>query len=106
MLVEADLPFKATAGLHHAQPTPGADPDRPVQHGFLNLLVAVEALVDGASVADAADVLRDTDPSEISARGATRPSPGCAAGSAASAAAACWTRYTTWSPLGLVEEPG
>ncbi len=38
VLVEADLPFKATAGLHHAQPTAGPDPDRPVQHGFLNLL--------------------------------------------------------------------
>ena len=50
VLVEADLPFKATAGLHHAQPTPGTDPDRPIQHGFLNLLAGVEALVEGASV--------------------------------------------------------
>ena len=55
VLVEADLPFKATAGLHHAQPTAGTDPDRPTQHGFLNLLAAVEALVEGASVAEAAD---------------------------------------------------
>jgi hypothetical protein len=65
VLVEADLPFKATAGLHHAAPTPGTDPARPVQHGFLNLLAAVAALVDGASVADAAEVLRHTDPAEI-----------------------------------------
>lgn len=31
---ERDLPFKATAGLHHALPTNG-------EHGFLNLLAAV-----------------------------------------------------------------
>ena len=67
VLVEADLAFKATAGLHHARPTSGADRGRPVQHGFLNLLAAVEALVEGASVSDAADVLRDADPTEISA---------------------------------------
>jgi hypothetical protein len=64
-LVEADLPFKATAGLHRAQPTPGPDPDRPVQHGFLNVLAAVEALVEGVSVADGADVLRHADPAAI-----------------------------------------
>ena len=65
VLVEADLPFKATAGLHHAQPTAGTDAERPVQHGFLNLLAAVNALIDGASVGDAADVLRLTDPATI-----------------------------------------
>jgi hypothetical protein len=67
VLVEADLPFKATAGLHHAQPTPGADADRPTQHGFLNVLTAVDALVEGASVAEAADALRHTDPAAIGA---------------------------------------
>jgi hypothetical protein len=67
VLVEADLPFKATAGLHHARSTPGSDPQRPVQHGFLNLLAAVEALVEGASVADAADALRHVDPAAIAA---------------------------------------
>ena len=67
VLVEADLPFKATAGLHHAQPDPGPDPNRPVQHGFVHLLVAVDALVEGASVAEAADVLRTTDAAQVSA---------------------------------------
>ena len=57
VLVEADLPFKATAGLHHAWPTPGPQPDRPGQHGFLTLLAAVDALAGGASVADAAELL-------------------------------------------------
>ena len=66
VLVEADLPFKATAGLHHAQPTPGSDPGQPVQHGFLNLLVAVEALIEGASTAEAADLLRTSDAAQVS----------------------------------------
>jgi hypothetical protein len=65
VLVEADLAFKATAGLHHAQPIAGPDSDRPVQHGFLNLLAAVHALVEGAAVADAADALRMTDPARV-----------------------------------------
>ena len=67
LLVEADLPFKATAGLHHAQPTPGTGPERPVQHGFVNLLAAVAALVEGASAAGATDVLRATDAASVSA---------------------------------------
>jgi hypothetical protein len=67
VLVEADLPFKATAGLHHAQPTPGAGPDRPLQHGFVNLLIAVEALVEGASSAEVADLLRTGDAASVSA---------------------------------------
>jgi len=50
------LPFKLTAGLHHALPnverTTG---DR--QHGFLNVLAAAAAMLDGGSVADARDLL-------------------------------------------------
>ena len=61
VLVEAELPFKATAGLHHAWPTPGSDPDRPRQHGFLSLLAAVDALVEGASQAEAAELLAGGD---------------------------------------------
>jgi hypothetical protein len=60
VLIEADLPFKATAGLHHAVALPGSDPGRPRQHGFLNLLVAVEALVDGGSESEAADLLGES----------------------------------------------
>ncbi|HET9872794.1 MAG TPA: hypothetical protein VFP89_09395 [Propionibacteriaceae bacterium] len=61
VLIEADLSFKATAGLHHALPTPGADPATPRQHGFLTLLAAVAALVDGATERDAADLLCSVD---------------------------------------------
>src|SRR5919112_1820890 len=61
VLVEADLPFKATAGLHHAWPTPGPEPSQPRQHGFLPLLAAVDALLDGASEDAAADLLSGRD---------------------------------------------
>ena len=39
--VERDLPFKLTAGLHHAVRTDG-------DHGFLNILAAVNAAIDGS----------------------------------------------------------
>ncbi|MEU5861764.1 MULTISPECIES: hypothetical protein [unclassified Nonomuraea] len=55
--VDADVPFKATAGLHHAvrhfDPALGVD-----RHGFLNLLLAVCEAVEGR---DPAPVLRTTD---------------------------------------------
>ncbi len=68
VLIEADLPFKVTAGVPHADAQTGAA-DAPTgtggsrldQHGILNLLVAVHALVDGASLDDAAAVLRESD---------------------------------------------
>ncbi|MGV9773286.1 hypothetical protein [Streptosporangium sp. NPDC003464] len=54
---EHDLPFKATAGLHnavrHFYPTLGTD-----RHGFLNLVLAVCAAVEGG---DPVPVLRSTD---------------------------------------------
>jgi hypothetical protein len=68
VLVEADLPFKATAGLHHAVATAGRDPERPAAHGFLNLIAAVAALVDGAIVEEAAQVLSSTDASALAER--------------------------------------
>ena len=66
-LVEADLAFKATAGLHRAWPNTGRDAaGRPLaQHGFLSVLLAVSALVDGAEPADAADLLRLDDRERI-----------------------------------------
>ena len=54
VFVDLELPFKATAGLHHARAVDG-------QYGFLNLLRAVHALLDGAEEFDAAALLvRDT----------------------------------------------
>lgn len=60
--VAADVPFKATAGLHHA--LRNTDPETGFeQHGFLNLLLATARARAGANVDDIAEVLalRDAD---------------------------------------------
>jgi len=60
------LPFKATAGLHHAVRgpapltyAPGAE--RAVMHGYLNVLLAAVALWGGRSAAEALGILEDDD---------------------------------------------
>lgn len=58
--LDRELPFKLTAGLHHAvrhtgspsDPAPGFE-----HHGFLNALVATAVALDGGTTADAAHVL-------------------------------------------------
>jgi hypothetical protein len=55
------LPFKLTAGLHHAIRHP--DPETGfTHHGFLNIVVAVLVAADGAEVIDVAEILGATDP--------------------------------------------
>jgi hypothetical protein len=67
VLIEADLPFKATAGLHHAWPSEGRNTRGQAlrQHGFLTLMMAIEALIDGAECSDAAELLRLEDRGRI-----------------------------------------
>ncbi|GAB3860639.1 hypothetical protein GCM10028801_23780 [Nocardioides maradonensis] len=66
-LVRAGVPFKATAGLHHAirntDPVTGFD-----QHGFLNLMVATDAALHGAEVPAVADLLAERDPATVAHR--------------------------------------
>jgi hypothetical protein len=58
---ERDLPFKLTAGLHHALRY--TDPETGfTHHGFLNVLAASLAAAGGAEVADVAELLGGTDP--------------------------------------------
>ena len=58
---DRDLPFKLTAGLHHA--IRHTDPETGfTHHGFVNVLVASAVAADGAEVADIADLLATTDP--------------------------------------------
>lgn len=52
--------FKLTAGLHRAVRNTQAGTGFE-QHGFLNVMVAVHRLTHGATVDDAAEVLRDRD---------------------------------------------
>jgi hypothetical protein len=55
------LPFKLTAGLHHA--IRQTDPETGfTHHGFVNVLVAAAAAADGAEVADVAALLGGSNP--------------------------------------------
>jgi hypothetical protein len=65
-LVRAGLPFKATAGLHRA--VRNTDPATSFeQHGFVNMLLAVAAALEGADPVEAAVVLSDRDGARLSA---------------------------------------
>jgi hypothetical protein len=58
---DRDLPFKLTAGLHHA--LRHTDPETGfVHHGFLNVLAGALTAAGGGEVADVAEVLGSTDP--------------------------------------------
>lgn len=54
--VARDLPFKCTAGLHHAARHTDGDLE---QHGFLNVLLATAAAQDGASAEDLNSILAE-----------------------------------------------
>lgn len=58
---DRQLPFKLTAGLHHAVRHTDGETGF-VHHGFLNVLAGCLAAEDGAEVADVADLLGCTDP--------------------------------------------
>ncbi len=66
-VVDAQVPFKATAGLHHAirntDPTTGFE-----QHGYLNLLLATDAALDFADESEIAALLAERDAHKIAER--------------------------------------
>lgn len=57
--LDREVPFKCTAGLHHAVRHTG--PDGCEHHGFLNILLATRAALDGAVEEDVARILADRD---------------------------------------------
>ncbi|QSB15070.1 hypothetical protein JQS43_01425 [Natronosporangium hydrolyticum] len=61
---DRDLPYKLTAGLHHA--LRHTDPETGfTHHGFLNVLAADLAAADGVEVAEVAELLASTDPRPV-----------------------------------------
>ncbi|MEU6262393.1 hypothetical protein [Saccharopolyspora shandongensis] len=66
-VVDARVPFKATAGLHHAirntDPATGFE-----QHGYLNLLLATDAAVDFADESEIAEILAERDARKVAER--------------------------------------
>jgi len=65
-LAAAGVPFKATAGLHHA--LRNTDPETGFeQHGFLNLLTAANAAIEGADVDKLVPLLADRDGARVAA---------------------------------------
>jgi hypothetical protein len=65
-LTRAGVPFKATAGLHHA--VRNTDPQTGFeQHGFLNLVTAVDAALAGADEAQVERLLAERDPDRVAA---------------------------------------
>lgn len=68
--LDRELAFKCTAGLHHAvRHTVTEDFDRPVDHhGFLNVLLATRAALDGVGRDDVVEVLEDRDRDSVTER--------------------------------------
>ena len=70
--IDREVAFKCTAGLHHAVRTtaPGTGFE---EHGFLNVLLAARAVLDGAGEDDVVRVLAERDASSIAAACADMP---------------------------------
>ena len=67
LIVDSKVPFKATAGLHRAVRNTHAH-EGFEQHGFLNLLLATVAGMDGADETELVDILADRDEARIADR--------------------------------------
>ncbi|GAA4131069.1 hypothetical protein [Actinomadura keratinilytica] len=66
-VVDAGVPFKATAGLHHA--VRNTDPETGFeQHGFLNVLLAVDDALAGRSAGELARTLGERDGAVLAER--------------------------------------
>jgi hypothetical protein len=65
--LDRELPFKCTAGLHNALRHRDVETGFE-HHGFLNVLVATRASLDGADVHEVASVLDETDADTLLAR--------------------------------------
>jgi hypothetical protein len=107
-VVNRRLPFKCTAGLHHAVRHTAADTGFE-HHGFLNVLLAVAAADNGVDTAHVAALLAQRDPGRVAAR-VSAIGPGLAGD-----VRALFTAFGTCSTdepvadlvgLGLLDQPG
>ena len=95
--VAARLPFKATAGLHHA--VRNTDPDTGFeQHGFLNVMLATDAALQGAPVEEMERILADRDGASLAARVGDLP------GERAAALRAAFTSFGSCSVTDPLDE--
>ncbi|MDA2811103.1 hypothetical protein O4J56_10685 [Nocardiopsis sp. RSe5-2] len=62
-----DVPFRVAAGQHRAVSAPAVG-GLPARHGYLNVLLATAAAVEGAGAGEVREVLRTTDEELIAAR--------------------------------------
>ena len=65
--LDRELPFKCTAGLHHAVRGPGGS-GGPEHHGFLNLVLATRLALDGADEPALVEALADRDAGHVAGR--------------------------------------
>lgn len=70
--LDRELPFKCTAGLHHALRHREGETGFE-HHGFLNVLLATRASLDGGSTDDVAGVLEETNGDAVASRLSTDP---------------------------------
>ncbi len=61
--LDREVAFKCTAGLHHA--VRNTSPEGFEQHGFLNIVLATRAALDGGSPGDIEAVLAERDPRRV-----------------------------------------
>jgi len=65
--LDREVPFKLTAGLHHAVRHTATDTGFE-HHGFLNVVLATRASLDGADASEVAGVLDERDPDVVARR--------------------------------------
>lgn len=63
-VLDREVEFKLTAGLHHAVRHTAGDPALE-HHGFLNVLLATRAVLDGAGRGDVEQLLEERDPGTV-----------------------------------------
>jgi len=102
--LDRETAFKCTAGLHHAV----RHRDRETgfeHHGFLNVLLATRAALDGASVGEVEAVLEDRYANDLVALARTSDLPGARRWFTSFGSCSVTEPLDDLLALGLLEEP-